>query len=195
MATIGCKYPCFAPVKTEPEGGLPTYENGASIGRLISANLTLNMATGEQYSDDSMGEQITEFSAGSIAMATNDLEDEALSLIYGCKIEDGEVVDSIADEAPLGGLAYYKTLSRNNKRAFKGYYYPKVKASLGNDNATTKGGSISFQDTTTNFTVFASDPGSWRRTKIFKKEAEVKTWVEGKLGISDSGSGDSEEEA
>ena len=44
MAGFGAKYPCFAPIATEPEGSLPTYGAGAYIGKL-------NLDGGELYVD------------------------------------------------------------------------------------------------------------------------------------------------
>lgn len=56
MAEFGAKYPCFKP-------------NGAShgfvLGKLAAANLTVNLASGELYADDSLAEQLSEFSSGS----------------------------------------------------------------------------------------------------------------------------------
>ena len=46
--------PRFAPVKTTPEGALPTYdfEKAVTIGKLVKADLTVTNASGELYGDD-----------------------------------------------------------------------------------------------------------------------------------------------
>ena len=76
MAGYGAKYPCFAPIATEPEGSLPTYGAGAYIGKLNLANLTVTLASGEAWGDDELAEQISEFASGSLAMETLDMEDK-----------------------------------------------------------------------------------------------------------------------
>ena len=175
MAEFGAKYPCF---KSD------TSNAGVVIGKLVAANLTVNLASGELYADDTLAEQLSEFSSGSIAMETDDMTDDNASEVYGCTVSEGLVTYKQGDTPPLGKLAYYKVLMRNGVRKFKGYYYPKVRAAIGNDNAQTRGSSITFQTSQTTFTVFAADDGTWRQTKEFDTEATVKTWVQTQCSIS-----------
>lgn len=143
MAAFGANYPCF-----QPHGG-----QGVVVGKLVSANLTANMANGEFYADDSVAEQASEFVSGSIAMETDDMTDHAASVVYGAKVEDGTVIYNKDDLAPLGKLAYYKSMRRNGQNYYQAYLYPQARAAVGNDSAQTKGSSITFQATQTNFTV------------------------------------------
>lgn len=177
MAEFGAKHPCFKP---------DNEETGVVLGKLVAANLTVNLATGELYADDALDEQASEFASGAIAMETNDLTDENASKVYGCKVENSTVVYNTGDTPPTGKLAYYKSLMRNKVKYFKGIYYPQVRASLGNDNAQTKGSSITFATTQTAFTVFADDNGDWRHTKTFDNEAAAKAWVEEKCSVGTS---------
>lgn len=175
MAEFGAKYPCFKSSNSNA---------GVVIGKLVAANLTVNLASGELYADDTLAEQLSEFSSGSIAMETDDMTDDNASEIYGATVSEGLVTYNQGDTPPIGKLAYYKVLMRNGVRKYKGYYYPKVRAALGNDNAQTRGSSITFQTTQTTFTVFADDVGNWRQTKEFDTEAAAKTWVQTQCGIS-----------
>lgn len=175
MAEFGAKYPCF---KSNSSNA------GVVIGKLVAANLTVNLASGELYADDTLAEQLSEFSSGSIAMETDDMTDENASEIYGATVSEGLVTYNQGDTPPLGKFAYYKVLMRNGVRKYKGYYYPKVRAALGNDNAQTRGSSITFQTTQTTFTVFADDAGVWRQTKEFDTEAAAKTWVQTQCSIA-----------
>ena len=61
-------------------------------------------------------------------------------------------------------------------------YLPLVAAVLGNDNAATKGSSITFGTTTTTFNVFRCNSGDWRIWKEFTTEAEAIAWCDEKLG-------------
>lgn len=177
MAEFGANYPCF---KGDDEA------SGIVLGKLVSANMTVNLASGEIYADDGLAEQLSEFASGTIAMETDDMTDENASKIYGCKVKDKVVTYNKGDTAPRGGLAYYKVLMRNGKKFFKGYFYPRVRAALGNDNAQTRGNSITFNPVSTTFTVFADDAGDWRMTQTFETADECKAWVSGKCNIDDT---------
>lgn len=178
MAEFGAKYPCFK--------GIADDAIGAVIGKLVAANLTVNLASGEIYADDALAEQLSEFSSGSLAMETDDMTDANAERIYGVKSVSGEVTYNQGDTAPLGKLGYYKVLMRNGQKFYKGYFYPQVRAALGNDNAQTKGNSITFQTSQTTFTIFADANGDWRKTKEFTTESAARAWVAQKVGIGDA---------
>ena len=182
MASFGAKYPHFAKIKEEPEGQLPVYEGTPlRIGRLVKADLSVTMASGKLYADDALAESLEEFISGSLAMETDDMTDEVASEVYGAEVKDKEVHYTSSDSAPVGGLAHYKVLKRRGKTVFKGYFYPRVQAALGNDTAQTKTDSITFGTTNTTFTVFPCESGDWRITKEFEKENEAQAWVKEKL--------------
>lgn len=183
MASFGAKYPYFNPVAEEPEGQLPVYkdQDPVRIGRLVKADLTVNLASGKLFADDGLAESVDEFSSGSIAMETDDMEDPVAAEVYGCKVEDKEVHYNVGDDPPAGGLAYFKKLMRRKKVLYKGYFYPLVKAALGNDTAQTKTDSITFGTNNTTFTVFACESGDWRLTEEFQTETAVIAWIKDKL--------------
>jgi len=180
MAEFGAKYPCF---KADDA------ESGVVLGKLVAANLTVNLASGELYADDALDEQLSEFASGSLAMETNDLTDENAAQVYGCKVNDKTVVYNVGDTAPSGKLAYYKSLMRNKKKYYKGIFYPCARAALGNDNSQTKGSSITFATTQTTFTIMADDKGDWRQTQTFETEEAVKEWINGLCGIAAAAAG------
>ncbi len=179
MAEFGAKYPCF-----KPSGA----EAGLILGKLVAANLTVNLASGELYADDSLAEQLSEFSSGSIAMETDNLADTVASTIYGATVSGGVVIYNKSDAAPEGVLAYYKDLMIAGVRKYRAYIYPRAKAAIGNDNAQTRGSSITFQTAQTTFTIFDDASGNWRKTKEFNTEAEAKAWIDSELSV-DGGAG------
>ena len=74
MASFGANYPCFCPVAAEPENARPTYKGEpVQIGRLVKADLSVTLATGELYADNVLAESVAEFASGSIAMETDDM--------------------------------------------------------------------------------------------------------------------------
>lgn len=188
MASFGANYPCFAAIASEPENALPKYDPAKKvvIGKLVKADLTVNLSAGELFADDMLAESVNEFASGTIAMETDDMEDTAASVVYGSTVTEGLLKDNKADAAPTGGLAYYKKLMRSGNVVYKGYYYPKVKAALGNDTAATKGSSITFGTTATTFTVYACDNGDWRHTEVLDTEAAARAWVDSVLTSAES---------
>lgn len=175
MAEFGANYPCF-------KGKDAT--KGVVIGKLVSANLTVNLASGELFADDDLAEQISEFASGSLAMETDDMVDDVAAEIYDCTVSNGEVTYNKDDTPPEGELAYYKVLMRRGVRYYKAYYYPRVRAAIGNDNAQTRGSSITFQTSNTAFTVFTDDNGDWRKTKTFTDRAAAITYIKTKCAIA-----------
>ena len=141
MAQFGAKRPRFAPVKTTPEGALPTYdfEKAVTIGKLVKADLTVTNASGELYGDDALAEKVDMFASGSLALETDDKTNEVHAALHGATVseETSEVTDSDGDVAPRGGLVYYKVIIRQGARYFKGVFHPLVNAILGNDSAAT----------------------------------------------------------
>lgn len=184
MASFGAKYPRFAPIATEPAAALPTYDEPVTIGKLVKADLTVALASGKLYADDALAESVDEFSSGSIAMETDDMLDTVASVVYGATVATSKVSYKAGDSAPMGGLAYYKVLMRNGVKLFKGYYYPRVKAVLGNDSAATKADSVTFGTNSTTFTVFRCNSDEWRITEELTTEDAAKTWVDTQLGVT-----------
>ena len=137
MAQFGAKRPVFAPIKTTPDGALPTYdyEKKVTIGKLVKADLTVTNASGELYGDDALAEKVDMFASGSLALETDDKTDEVQTALYGATkdVESGEVTDSDGDVAPRGGLVYplfqghlpsrNKGNPRQRQRRNKGFVY------------------------------------------------------------------------
>ena len=188
MPSFGAKNPYFCKIKEEPEGTLPVYEGDpVKIGRLVKADLTIQMASGKIFADDGLAESVDEFASGSVAMETDDILDSAASVIYGTTVDGKTVHYNTKDDPPSGGLAYYKKLMRKRKVLYKGIFHPLVKASLGNDSASTKTDSITFGTSSTNFTVFAAANADWRITEEFDTEEEAIAWVKGRFAPASSG--------
>ena len=183
MAEFGLRYPCF---KKHDKS------TGVVLGKAVTANRTVNLASGELYGDDVLAEQLAEFVSGSIAMETDNLADRIASEIYGAKVTNGVVTYNKDDTAPEGVLGYYKVLMVKGVKKYRAYVYPRAKAAIGNDNGQTKGSSITFQTAQTTFTIFADDLGDWMHTHECSTAAEAKAYVDSYCG---TGGSDDEEGA
>ena len=191
MAAFGARYMMFAPFKgEEPKAALPTYGEAVQLGALNKADLTVNLASGEIYGDDVLDERVEEFVSGTLTVEITDLDPDTESVVYGSKLdEEGELVDKTSDQTPYGGLGYIKTLIRKGKKVYRAIYLPKVKAALGNDNATTKSNSITLATHPLAFTVFEPNTGEWRYRKEFEGddgEVQAKAYIDGKLGVAEA---------
>ncbi len=169
MAYFGANYPVFC-----PNGAA----EGVVLGKLVGANLTVNLASGELYADDELAEQDRTFASGSLAMETDDMEDDVAATVYGATASGGVVTYRASDSAPMGKLAYIKSIMRSGAKLFKACFYPQVRAAVSNDNAQTKGNAINFATTSTTFTVFPDrETGEWRETKTFDFREAAVSWV------------------
>ena len=184
MASFGLRRPRFAPIKTETDTALPTYGTPVTIGRSIKADLSVNFASGKLFADDALAENVEEFSSGALAMETDDITDEVAEMIYGATVVNGLVDYKAGDSPPPGGVCYYKVLKRQGKTLYKGYYYPRAQAKIGNDSAQTKGDNITFGTSSTAFTIFQANTGTWRQTEEFTDEKKVVEWCDKKLGVT-----------
>lgn len=185
MAYVGLKHPCFAPIATEPAGSIPTYGSGISLGKAIAANLSVNFASGELDADDEIAEHEEEFRSGNIACETDEMQDAPATVVYGATSEGGEIKYNKNDTPPYGGFGYYRKKKRNNVAYWKGFFYPRVKATVGNENAQTKGQSISFQTNSTTLMVLPCKSGDWRiLSEDLTSEAAAEAWVDSKLNVA-----------
>lgn len=80
MAEFGAKLPCF-----QPEGRA----TGVVLGKLVTANLAVTLASGEIYADDAVAESLSEFAEGALAMETDDMTDAVADTVYGATVTGG----------------------------------------------------------------------------------------------------------
>lgn len=187
MAAYGLKWPIFAPNKAIAEDGTITYDAPVTIGEAVKADLSITMATGKIYGNNRLSDFADDFISGTIAMETVDMTDDVAGVIFGATVAEKVCTYNTSDTPPEGALAYYKTLRRNNKEMCKAYYYPRVRATLGNDTAATKGESITFATVATTWTVMAPESGDWRKTCECATEAEARAWIDEMMGVPKAG--------
>lgn len=191
MAGFGANYIKFSPIKERPADKLPVYrdEGPVELGRLVKADLSVNIASGKLFAGNVLAENVDLFASASLAVETDDMVDEVASLVYGCEVVDKMTHYKSGDTPPEGGVAYYKDLMRDGVPVFKGIFHPRAKAALGNDSAQTRTDSINFTTTATTFTIFACNTEDWRITEEFDTPAEAKAWVDKMLSGTSTGSG------
>ena len=101
MASFGAKYIKFAGIKGEPAGKLPIYEAAVELGKLVKAELTVNIATGELYANNMLAEKSDEFISGTLAVEVDDMEKEVEGAVYGSAYNDGEPASRCSKPASI----------------------------------------------------------------------------------------------
>jgi phi13 family phage major tail protein len=184
MAKIGMRRLYWAKHATEPTTALPTYATGVELGQTVRGNLTIAYADGKFYANDKLVEDVSEFSEGSVAAEIDHLTLAHAAELYGATLDDGELGSGGGDTPPYGGLGYIQVLMVNSVKKFRAFYYPKVKARMGDEAAETKAGSFTLNAMPITFTVMEPLFGKWRYVKEYDTEAAAVAYLETKLNVA-----------
>lgn len=186
MATYGAKYIKFAPLKTEPEDAIPTYENAVQIAELQKLTDNPTYSEGKQYGDDRLVEYVSEFNEADVDVEVTDLDNKMQSTIFGATLSGSDNTEELAfggsDIAPYGGLGAVICRMRNNVRTYQGILYTKVKATMQGEEFTTKGDNITLAGGKLKFKATEPKYGKWKiKSAMFPTLEAAKSWVDGKL--------------
>jgi phi13 family phage major tail protein len=197
MALIGCKYPVFAP-GTYVDGEMPTYKGSVVLGKLISAELSINNNDNPLYGDDSIVENDKTFSDGTITIGIDDLGEtwqdacKVAGLLTGATVSEQEGTYQFTsggnDIAPYGGVGYYKRGIKNNTAFYEVTWIYKVQFGTMGDSASTKEKSISWNTKEIEGTIFVLDGvgnNTYRDTWRFATESEAQAKINELAGISE----------
>jgi len=127
---------------------------------------------------------VSEFSSGKIAVESDNITLPVQAAIYGATLVDDELGFGPADTAPYGGFGYYQILMINGVKKYRAFFYPKAKASLESESASTKAGGFTFGTAAIPLTIMAPAYGKWRYVKEFDTEAAAKAYIDAKLNVT-----------
>lgn len=193
MAVIGLKYLAVAPLKTEVDGQLPTYDPGRKIGHLMSANLTWNRGSAALHGDDVEVEHDNTISSGDMTVGTTYIDIDGRKMVLG-EEEFGTPTGGAPQEyatvdkpAPYLGTGFVVKDSGDGDPKYIGYWYFKTQYSM-NENNQTRGESTDYQAPEMDCHILAVRPAAdlENRFRIFAEfdvEADAIAWVKGKAGI------------
>ena len=169
MAAFGASYPVFFPVNRG---------SGIVIGKLVAANLTVALSSGELYADDKLSEQASGFVSGVLVLEA--------APIFGAAYDDETEIATYSEEdtPPVGVIGYYKRIMRDGVKLYKAFVYPKARAVPSSNNAQTKGSGITFQTSEISFTILPNNKGDWRKTYESESLELVLEWLNLRCGIS-----------
>ena len=189
MAKVGLKYPVYAILG---EDGA-SYSGGAVIAKAIKASVTAESNDVKLYADDGVAESDKSFKGGKISLNVDDLTNKTYCALLGHKFTAASEADPATPEtvlanandiAPFVGVGFYGKVVRNNKPCYLAKWLKKVQFAEPTDETETKGDTVNFQTPTIEGDVFQLDNGDWKDQAEFKNEAEARSWLEKKAGIT-----------
>jgi len=181
---MGLKYMAWAKQATEPSNAVPTYEAGKVIGKMVSANLAIESNEGELYADDMLAEYINEFKSAEFTAEVNNIPLADQATLYGATYASDEFKATYTDTPPFGAIGGIQILLVGGVRKFRAWFFPKVRATMPDWDATTRGDSISFGTQPIQMKVMTPAYGPWYYLKEFTTEAAAQAYVDSKLGVA-----------
>lgn len=187
MARIGLKYPVATLITQETWGNAPTYGTGFVIGKAITAEKSIESNDNPLYGDDSIAENDTSFSKGSIKLGVTEFgTDRISSLEIQAKLLGHEIVTESGVKvlrraggtaSPNIGFGYYKTKKHNGSRYYEATWLYKVQFKTPSESTNTKGESIEWQTPEIEGTIMKVEgfnDDAYEDTATFATEAEAK---------------------
>lgn len=187
MATYGAKYLRWAKKTAAGAAGtsFPTYDDALEMGPLVSVADTITYASGKNYGDNTLQEQLDEFQEIGVTVGMTEMPVATAAAIYGATVGTGGSIGyGEEDEAPEGCLGFYTTklakdASGVQKKFFQGVFYPNLKGSRQGATYNTKGQSITFANGQANFTGTSEENGFFQVFSAnLTTEAAAKAWVD-----------------
>ena len=189
MARIGLKGLTYAKVSGGGAGTAVTYTGGATkADLLISADVTLNRDDVKLSADNHVIERANGMTVGQISLELASLPNDVKTALLGYTVSS-KVLTVTEAEAPYVGFGYIVGEISGGVKSYVGYWFPKVQFGLENDNAKTKGENAEFSTNTLSGEILGVQVTSGGLTEYFytdtdTTEAAVRTWLNGKAGIS-----------
>ncbi len=197
MAKIGLKHLVAAEINTQEIGAAPTYKPGFKIGKMLSAELSIEVADNPLYADDGVAETDKSFTGGTITVGIDDFGDtpeegqEIQQKLLGQKIVEVGGVNVIRSsgqsEAPNVGIGYVMVKKLRGKFYYVAKWLYKVQFGAPSESSTTKGETIEWQTPELEgkiMVVEGFDGDTYQDVVTFNTLAEAIAWVEGMANMS-----------
>lgn len=189
MARIGLKGLTYATLSSGGAGSACVYTGGATAADLmISADVSIERDDVKLYADNHAVERANGMTGGTISLELASLPNTLRNKLLGYNVSS-KVLTVTETEAPYVGFGYIVCEIAAGTKSYVGYWFPKVQFGLENDSAETKGESTSFQTNTLTGDILGVQVTSagaveYYYTDTDTTETAVRTWLNGKAGIS-----------
>lgn len=167
---------------TRNPNGNVEYSDGALLCDLISMSVTPDVQSFSHTSEHAGKRTIYKCYGANVTLNHEPIAPEKRKMLYGHTLnEGGELVDNIADESGLVGLAYYKDAMDGS---FEGVFLVTVRFAEGTDDANAALEGPQFVSPATNGSAEPDNAGNYRYRKRFTSRAEAQAWCKSKLNIT-----------
>lgn len=197
MAKIGLRYLVGAEIDTQEMGVAPTYKTGFKIGKMLSAELSVEVADNPLYADDGVAETDKSFTSGTITLGIDDFGNnptegqEIQQNLLGQKIVEVGGVNVIRSSgqttAPNVGIGYIMVKKLRGVRHYVATWLYKVQFGAPSESSTTKGESIEWQTPELEGTIMAVedfDDDTYRDKATFSTLEEAMAWINGMANMA-----------
>ncbi len=150
-------------------GETVTYGAMQSLGKSVSANVSITSNSAVLYADDAIAETDNTFSNGTITLTVDDDGDTVFAQLLGHEVdsETGVMIRNKNDVAPYVGVGRIINKMKNGARLFKVEFLSKVKFSEPSQESNTHGETTEFGTPQIEGTIATLESGEWSKTKTF----------------------------
>lgn len=150
-------------------GETVTYGAMQSLGKAVSASVSITSNSAVLYADDAIAETDNTFSAGTITLTVDDDGDTVFAPLLGHEIDSdsGVMIRNKNDVAPYVGVGRIINKMKNGARLFKVEFLPKVKFTEPSQESNTHGETTEFGTPQIEGTIATLESGEWSKTKTF----------------------------
>ena len=178
MAKIGLSNLIWSRL-TEGDNGTPSYDGAKSLGKAVSANVSITNNSATLYADNVLAESDTSFQSGTITCGVDEDADATFAPLLGHEITEGVVVKKSTDVSPYVGVGRIITKMVSGVLYYKAEVLFKVKFAEPSQDDTTKGESIEFNTSEIEGTIATLADGKWCTSQTFTTKANALAFIQG----------------
>lgn len=178
MAKIGLSNLIWSKL-TEAQDGTPTYDGAKTLGKAVSANVSISNNSATLYADNALAESDTSFQTGTITCGVdNDLDATFAELLGHTITEAGVVTKNATDTAIWVGLGRIITKMVSGVLYYKAEVLYKVKFAEPSQDDTTKGESVEFSTPEIEGTIATLANGNWCTSQTFTSKDDALEFIQ-----------------
>lgn len=178
MAKIGLSNLIWSKL-TEAQDGTPTYDGAKTLGKAVSANVSVSNNSATLYADNQLAESDTSFQTGTITCGVdNDLDATFAELLGHTITEAGVVTKNATDTAIWVGLGRIITKMVSGVYYYKAEVLYKVKFAEPSQDDTTKGESVEFSTPSIEGTIATLANGNWCTSRTFTDKDDALEFIQ-----------------
>lgn len=179
MAKIGLSNLIWSRLTAEADNGTPTYDGAKSLGKAVSASVSITNNSATLYADNVLAESDTAFQSGTITLGVDEDADATFAELLGHTNNAGVVTKSATDTAPFVAVGRIITKMVSGVLYYKAEVLFKVKFAEPSQDDNTKGESIEFGTSSIEGTIATLANGKWSTSQTFTSKANALAFIQG----------------